>query len=585
MAPALRPVTPGATAGATTPARPRRLDLPGLLPSLTVALFLLPIGAGLLGTLLPAFGWLPALGGEHLSLAPWRSLLAEPGLAHAVTLSLTGGLGATLVALVLALGFCAACHDTAGMRLARRLLASLLAVPHVSAAIALAFLIAPSGWILRLLSPWATGSSLPPDLLTLQDRQGLALALGLVVKETPYLLLMCLAGLGQLDAGRSLQLARGLGYGAAAAWLKTLLPRLYPLIRLPVYAVLAYGLSVVDMALILGPATPPPLAPLVVRWSNDADLAWRFPAAAGACLQLLLAVGAILLWGAGERLAARLARPWLSDGRRLAGLDRPARLAAGTAVGAILALSAAGLLAMALWSLAARWPFPAALPTAWTLDNWRRGLAGLAWPLSTTLIAGGITAALALALALGCLENEQRRRMAAPTRSLWLLYLPLLVPQVSFLFGLQTVLVALDLDGGWAALVWSHLLFVLPYVFLTLADPYRALDERYARSAACLGAGPARIFWRIKLPLLRRPLLAALAVGFAVSVGLYLPTVYAGAGRFATLATEAVTLAAGADRRLIGVETFLQSLLPLAGFALALGVAGRRLRPAGRSPA
>jgi putative thiamine transport system permease protein len=581
MAPALRPVTAGG-AGAALP-RPR-LDLPGLLPGLTLALFLLPIGAGLAGTLLPAFGFLPALGGERLSLAPWRQLLAEPGLAHAVALSLSGGLGATLVSLLLALGFCAACRDRAAMRLARRLLAPLLAVPHVSAAIALAFLIAPSGWILRLLSPWATGSDLPPDLVTLQDRQGLALALGLVVKETPYLLLMSLAALGQIDdAGRGLQLARGLGYGAAAAWLKTVLPRLYPLIRLPVYAVLAFGLSVVDMALILGPATPPPLAPLVLRWSNDADLAWRFPAAAGACLQLLLAAGAILLWVAAERALSRLARPLLADGRRLRRLDRPAGLAAGGAMAAILGLAVAGLAGMALWSVAARWPFPAALPAAWTLDNWRRGLAGLAWPLSTTLLAGALSALLALALALGCLENEQRRRMAAPTRSLWLLYLPLLVPQVSFLFGLQLVLVALDLDGGWAALVWSHLLFVLPYVFLTLADPYRALDERYARSAACLGAGPARIFWRIKLPLLRRPLLVALAVGFAVSVGLYLPTLYAGAGRFATLATEAIALSAGADRRLIGVETVLQSLLPLAGFALALGLSVRRGRPRPRA--
>ena len=39
------------------------------------------------------------------------------------------------------------------------------------------------------------------------------------------------------------------------------------------------------------------------------------------------------------------------------------------------------------------------------------------------------------------------------------------------------------------ALIWSHLLFVLPYVFLMLADPYRALDERYRRTGLCLGAG------------------------------------------------------------------------------------------------
>ena len=45
------------------------------LPALTVGLFLGPVIAGLIGTLLPAFGYLPALGGEQFSLEPWRRLL------------------------------------------------------------------------------------------------------------------------------------------------------------------------------------------------------------------------------------------------------------------------------------------------------------------------------------------------------------------------------------------------------------------------------------------------------------------------------------------------------------------------------
>ena len=45
-----------------------------------------------------------------------------------------------------------------------------------------------------------------------------------------------------------------------------------------------------------------------------------------------------------------------------------------------------------------------------------------------------------------------------------------------------------------------------------------------------------------------QPCLAG-AVGFAVSAGLYLPTLFAGGGRFVTLTTEAVTLASGGDRR------------------------------------
>ena len=62
------------------------------------------------------------------------------------------------------------------------------------------------------------------------------------------------------------------------------------------------------------------------------------------------------------------------------------------------------------------------------------------------------------------------------------------------------------------------------------------------------------------------------AIGFAVSVAQYLPTIFAGGGRFVTLTTEAVSLASGADRRVIGVYAFLQAVLPLAGFAAALAI-------------
>ena len=54
--------------------------------------------------------------------------------------------------------------------------------------------------------------------------------------------------------------------------------------------------------------------------------------------------------------------------------------------------------------------------------------------------------------------------------------------------------------------------------------------------------------------------------------GQYLPTLFAGNGRLATLTTEAVTLSSGADRRVIGVYAFVQSLLPLMAYMLALAV-------------
>jgi putative thiamine transport system permease protein len=230
----------------------------------------------------------------------------------------------------------------------------------------------------------------------------------------------------------------------------------------------------------------------------------------------------------------------------------------------------------AVWSFAAQWRFPSALPDAWTTANWVRGIGGLARPVATTLTLALGATLIALVLVVGCLENETRTRRPAGIRSLWILYLPLLVPQVAFMFGAQVLLVRAGLDGTLAAVVWAHLIFVLPYLFLSLADPWRSLDPRYARTAASLGAAPLRVFLRLKVPLLRGPVLIACAVAFAVSVGQYLPTLFAGNGRVATLTTDAVTLSAGADRRVIGTYALLQALLPTIVYALAVVVPARR---------
>lgn len=540
-----------------------------LAPPLTLAVFLLPVLAGLAGTLLPAFGYLPALGGSEFSLRPWHDLLAWPGLESSLRLTIASGLGATLLSLLIALGAAAAAQGSATLRRAQASLPFLLAPPHAAIAIGFAFLILPSGWIARALSPELTGWQYPPDLLSVQDPHGIALTLGLILKEVPYLLLMILAALNQIDARRQLMLARSLGYGRLQAWAKVILPQLYPQLRLPIYAVLAFSLSVVDVALVLGPNTPSTLGPQILVWYSDPNLTGSFTASAAASLQLGIVLAAILLWRIGEAIVAWLGRGWIGAGTRGVAADRLAPLWRGLFLLLVL-VSGASLAGQAIWSFAAAWPWPEALPLRWSLGSWTARGAPLAGPLRNTIIVGLLAAGLALLLALACLEHESRAGLRPTSRVLWLLYLPLLVPQTAFLFGLQVALVHLGADGALIAVTWSHLVFVLPYLFLSLADPWRSLDPRYAQSAAGLGASPLRIFLAVKLPILLRPLLFAFAIGFAVSAGQYLPTLFAGAGRIATLTTEAVTLSAGSDRRILGVFALAQALLPLVVFAAAV---------------
>jgi putative thiamine transport system permease protein len=146
--------------------------------------------------------------------------------------------------------------------------------------------------------------------------------------------------------------------------------------------------------------------------------------------------------------------------------------------------------------------------------------------------------------------------------------------------GVQILLLGLGLTGGWLPVTLAHALFVFPYVLLALADPWARLDPRYERAARCLGAGPWRVLTTVRLPLLLPALAFAGALGTAVSLSLYLPTVLAGGGRIATLATEAIALSSGGDRRIVGVYGSAQALMIWAGFFIAY-VAGRRAaRPA-----
>jgi putative thiamine transport system permease protein len=541
-----------------------------LAPPLTLFVFLAPVAVGLAGTLAPAFGYLPAIGAETLSLAPWRALFSAPGFLTSLRLTLVVGVLASLLSLLGAVALVATLSGTRWFARVQAALTPLLASPHAALALGLAFVLAPSGWIVRLVSPELTGWTRPPgDLVTIRDPYGLALVFGLLTKEIPYLAIALAAALGQVPAARLVACARSMGYSRRTAWLKLVLPRLWPQIRLPFYAVIAYSLSVVDQALVLGPGNPPPLAVLATRWFSDYDLAQYLPASAAGVLQLGLVVAGIMLCRLVEAGIARAGRAWTARGGRSGVAEWLLPLLAALA-GAALAAGLLALLGLALWSLAASWPFSSALPRIWSLAAWMGLSDRLPSGLATTCIIAAAATGLALLLCLGCLEQEERAGGKPGNGVLWLLYLPLLVPQIAFLFGLQVALVRLRLDGTLCAVIWAHLVFVLPYVFLSLADPWRSLDPRFARGAASLGASPARIFATLKLPLLLRPILVAAAVGVAVSIGQYLATVFAGAGRVTTLTTEALTLGSGADRATLGVLGFVQSAVPLLCYGLAL---------------
>ena len=240
-----------------------------------------------------------------------------------------------------------------------------------------------------------------------------------------------------------------------------------------------------------------------------------------------------------------------------------------------LLIAIACLLIVTIWSFSWRWPFPELLPPTLSLRIWSRYLPQLWQPLLTTLQLAITSATFGVLLSILSLESGLslgvRNTITPRQRQLTTVffYLPLLLPQLSFLMGIQTPLIMLNLDGQFWTVVATHLIYVFPYCYLGLAGVWQRYDQRYVQIGVLLSHSPMRSFWQIKLPMLLPAILTTLALGIAVSTSLYLPTLMAGGGRYQTLTTEAVALSSGGSRRLLSLYAVMQILLPLLFFTAA----------------
>ncbi|MDA9578818.1 ABC transporter permease [Gammaproteobacteria bacterium] len=501
------------------------------------------------------------------------TLLSTPGIATSAITSLVSGLLTPAISLAIVFLFLAATQGNSIGNAIAKLSAPVLAIPHAAAAFALALLLAPSGVASRVIAS-LLGWDLPPDYLFINDPNGLALILGLVLKEAPFLLLISLAALPSLGAPRRVALARTLGYKPTTAWLLTVAPVLYPLVRLPLFAVIVFASSAVDVALILGPSLPPTLSVRLLEWFVAPEIESRQLASAAALLQLVVSLSALGIWLLFERVVARAFAPLAARGASRLSARRVTYDTALTALGnALLPLSLAfiliGIGALMLTSVGTEWRYPALVPSVWSTQQWTSALSEWRAPLFNATMIALLSVTAALALSLFMLE-AQARSSVSTARIATFLYLPLLVPQVVFISGIAILAERALLPPSLTLVAAGHFLFVLPYVYLTLQGGYARFDTRWLMLARTLGASNTVCFWRIRLPLLSTQLVTAVMLGLAISLSLYLPTQILGAGRIPTLTTEAIALVSSGNRSTIGTWALLQSALPTLCFMLAL---------------
>jgi putative thiamine transport system permease protein len=271
------------------------------------------LGAGplVLLLLLPLTLSLMLLLPDASNATAFAQLASHPQITGALGLSLFTSVVSTVLALMLSISVVSALQDHDQSRAGLY-----LAAPHLALAIGFAFLIAPTGLLARAIATMFTGWTSPPQWQTTQDPYGLALMAALILKETPFLVWAMASVFNQDELKQRFQnevtVARSLGHSRQSAFLRVVLPQLLKRNVWPIVAVFTYALTVVDMALVIGPTQPPTLAQLVWTDLNDGEAVANARGAAGTLL--LSAVAFLLLvvtYGIG-RLARPSIRNWLT---------------------------------------------------------------------------------------------------------------------------------------------------------------------------------------------------------------------------------------------------------------------------------
>ena len=531
-------------------------------------IIILPIFAGLFFSIIPAFGFFPQFGITNFSLESFKNFYNEPGIIFSISKSLFIGIVSTVISWWITMLLLGNFYKQKFFKIINNLLLPVLTIPHASMAIGLLFLFQPSGFIMRLISPEISGWQFPQNEITLGN-DTFIIIITLIVKEVPFLLLISLSALTQFNADEKISISRSFGYSKMQSWFYIIQPEIFKLIKIPIFVVLVFSTTVVDVVAVISTSTIHPLALKVFLWSKEPFIDSKYNASVGMLVLIIISILSCFIFLISQKLFSKLIKSYLinfgfSKNKKRVFIIHNIFI---TYISfSILFLVTGSFLLLIIWSFTENWFFPDNFPTSITIYYWENFTINNFHLLKNTLIVGVASSILSVIISIIWLENNSK---IINNNLENVFYIPLLLPQASFLFGVKYIFYKLGISGTYFGIICSHIIFVFPYVFLCLASFWRSFDQNFIYFSRSLGNRYWYTFFKIKVSILSVPLFISLSVGFLISNSLYLPTAFISEGKILTLTTEFVSFATGNSRQILGVTATIQMLLPTIIFVLA----------------
>lgn len=191
--------------------------------------------------------------------------------------------------------------------------------------------------------------------------------------------------------------------------------------------------------------------------------------------------------------------------------------------------------------MSGRWFYPSLLPQSFSAAGWsalaqsgqRLGIA-LRGSVVLAVLNGVVGCAVAFPLGRTIARLSGWARYVAAAA----VFAPIAAPPIAFGIGVEYFFLSVGLGATTLGVLLAHLVPTIGYLSLYFVGVFTVLEPGAEDEARTLGATRRQVLFLVTIPILRRQIVEAVAIGFLISWSQYALTLTVGAGAVHTLPLE-----------------------------------------------